>query len=226
MLHFMININTVNKSSNSIHLYLSMRFFLQIQSVSDCFLQGRLLKMDTTWIPYAKIPALMPESLWHWSLCLTWTCCSEHFHEGAGISKSHGESPTLYGGWSNNLQLMQCSDFDRVSHVGMGVVQHRDTSDKHANISYFDGRSLRVPQRHSVLLVMSDSFHAHVPKSNILGSYSIVRAAVGPVVGSLQRGPIICCVKGMPSCLNQNSLKMWGGRLPQQCGRGFRCSGL
>jgi len=60
----MIDIHTVNKSSDSIHLYLSVDF-LKIQSVSDCFWQRRLLKMDTTWIPSAKIPALMPESLWH-----------------------------------------------------------------------------------------------------------------------------------------------------------------
>jgi len=54
-------------------------------------------------------------------------------------------------------------------------------------------RSLRVPQWHFILLVMSDSFHAHALKSNILGSYSVVRAAVGPTASQL----VLC--RGDPS---------------------------
>jgi prepilin-type processing-associated H-X9-DG protein len=34
---------------------------------------------------------------------------------------------------------MECSDLDRVSHVGMGVVQHSDTPNERANMLYVDG---------------------------------------------------------------------------------------
>lgn len=103
-LYFMIDIHTVKK----LWFYTFVpkyEIFLQIQSVSDCFWQGRLLKMDTTWIPSAKIPALMPESLWHWSLCLIWTVALSTFMRELDIWKSHGESPRLYGGWSNTLSI-------------------------------------------------------------------------------------------------------------------------
>jgi hypothetical protein len=105
------------------------------------------------------------------------------------ISKSHGESPRLYGGQSNTLQHMECSDLDRVSHVGMGVVQHSTVillmTMPICYILMVVQRSLRVPQWHFMLLVMSDSFHAQAPKSNILESYSFVRAAVGPTASQL-----------------------------------------
>jgi hypothetical protein len=34
---------------------------------------------------------------------------------------------------------MECSDLDSVSHVGMGVLQHSDNPDEHANMLYCDG---------------------------------------------------------------------------------------
>jgi hypothetical protein len=72
------------------------------------------------------------------------------------ISKSHGESPRLYGGWSNTLQFMECSDLDRVSHVRMGVVQHSDTPDEHANMLYFDGGTKISEGTTVALYVVSD----------------------------------------------------------------------
>ena len=71
-----------NKSSDSIQLYINMRFFLNTVC-QWLFLAKETVKnghwdvqWHTTWIPSAKIPALMPESLWCWCLCLNCTCCS------------------------------------------------------------------------------------------------------------------------------------------------------
>jgi len=72
------------------------------------------------------------------------------------ISKSHGESPRLYGGWSNTLQHVECSDLDRVSHVGMGVVQHSDPPDEHASMLYFDGGTKISEGTTVALYVVSD----------------------------------------------------------------------
>jgi len=72
------------------------------------------------------------------------------------IPKSHGESPRLYGGWSITLQRMECSDLDRVSHVGMGVVQCSGTPDEHANMLYFDGGTKISEGTTVALYIVSD----------------------------------------------------------------------
>jgi len=58
---------------------------------------------------------------------------------------------------------MQCSDLDRVSHVGMGVVQHRDTPDKHANMLYFDGSTKISEGAAAALCVVSDVIFLSCP---------------------------------------------------------------
>ena len=79
---------------------------------------------------------------------------------GSWTYQSHGESPRLFWGQSNTLPCMECSDLDSISHVGMVVVQHSDTSDEHAKMLHLDGGT-KISERTTVALYVDSDVRFH-----------------------------------------------------------------